>query len=209
MNQRLIVLIAVAGVLATYFIWSDGGTLIDRLTGRGEAISEAGSSPILQLPASADMDKGAVSLNPLSGIALETLSAMVERPLFNPSRAPAPKQQEPAPVPVVTAEPIVVENTLNTNDFTLLAVASNAVDKTAVVRQNSTAEVFHLKPGQLLSGWEVLVVDEREITLGQQGKSFQLKLFQKPATGASQPVDETESTGDGSGKGLTVSPKKQ
>jgi hypothetical protein len=208
-NQRLIALVAVAGALAAYFVWSDSETLMGRLTGRNQAISKAPSSPAGQPQQSAGTDRSAVSLNPLSGIGVDTLSAMVDRPLFNPSRAPAPKQQEPAPVPVVTTEPVVVENAFNSDDFTLLAVASNATDKTAVVRQNSTAEVFHLKSGQLLSGWEVLVVDEREITLGQQGKSFQLKLFQKPAADAPQPAGEVESTGDGSPQGLIVSPKKQ
>jgi hypothetical protein len=207
-SQRLIVLVAVAGILAAYFVWSDGENLMDRLTGKGQAISEIASPLAGQPQQSAGTDKGTVSLNPLSSIGVDTLSAMIDRPLFNPSRAPAPKRQQPVPEPVAAPEPAVVEDTFNPDDFTLLAVAFSATDKTAVVRQNSTAEVFHLKSGQLLSGWEVMTVDEREITLGQQGKSFQLKLFQKPAADVSQPATEIEITGDGSAKGLTVSPKK-
>jgi hypothetical protein len=191
-NRRLALLFAAAGGLAAYGVWSDGGSLLQRLTGDSPVVSDASPVAATGSRETGSIGDGAKSLNPMSNIALESLSEMVARPLFNPTRAPAPKVQQAAPV--VVPEAPFVEETINPGDFTLLAVASNKEGRTAVVRRNTTSEVFHLKLGQFLSDWQVLELGDRDMTLGRQDQSFQLKLFQARVGAAAQPPAEINAT---------------
>lgn len=176
-NRRLALLITIACILAAYFFWSDGRTWLDQLSGREDKAAKSTTPPIQPVEAAKGADKEA--LNPLGAIQIQMLSEMVDRPLFNPSRAPTPK--EPPPVAVIETQPDTQAADMDPADFTLLAVASSDAGKTAVVRQNSTNQVFHLTEGQSLSDWKVMAVSEREIILGQGEKTFQLKLFQNNA----------------------------
>ena len=176
-NRRLAFLITIACILAAYFFWSDGRTWLDQLSGQEDSATEPDAPPAQPIDVAKAADKGA--LNPLGALQIQMLSEMVDRPLFNPSRAPAPK--EPPPVAVIETQPDTQAADMDPADFTLLAVASSDAGKTAVVRQNSTNQVFHLTEGQSLADWKVMAVSEREITLGQGEKTFQLKLFQNNA----------------------------
>jgi hypothetical protein len=176
-NRRLGILIAIACVLAAYFLWSDGRVWLDQLSLRNDIVAEPGVPPVQPLEPAKSAGKG--TLNPLGAIKIQMLSEMVDRPLFNPSRASAPK--EPPPVAVIEAQPETEPVGSDLADFTLLAVASSDAGKTAVVRRNSTNEVFHVSEGQSLSDWKIIAVSEREITVGRNEKTFQLKLFQNPA----------------------------
>ncbi len=180
-NRRLALLITIACILAAYFFWSDGRTWLGQLSERDDKAAKSTAPPIQPVEAAKGADKEAV--NPLGAIQIQMLSEMVDRPLFNPSRAPTPK--EPPPAAVIETQPDTQAADANIADFTLLAVASSDAGKTAVVRQNSTNEVFHLSEGQSLSDWKIITVSEREITVGRGEKTFQLKLFQ---SNAAQPL---------------------
>lgn len=127
-----------------------------------------------------------------------------KRPLFNPTRAPAPKEEPPPPAPPQEAPPPPeqpAQVALNANDFTLLAIASSEDGKTAVVRSNADAKVFHLKQGETISDLEVLEVGDRGIKLGKDGQTIELEMFVKappPAPGVDAsgepPADQQQAT---------------
>lgn len=178
MNRRLLLLIAAATGLAVYVANGEGGRLMARLTEQGaEALPPRNSGKSAPAKSAANP----VPLNPLSELKVASLEEITNRPLFNPLRKPAPPPPPAvAEAPEVT-EPVQQEAAVNPDDFALLAIASGDFGRTAVVRWNPTNEVLHLKLGQELSGWQITEVGDREVTIGRDGKTLVLKLFQKPA----------------------------
>lgn len=178
-NRRLALLITVAFALAAIVVWIDGPAWLKQFAGEDQAQTNAPASSVVQ-PAAEAKGKPAL-LNPIATLGIEDFSDIMERPLFNPSR----RNRLPTP-PEVTVTPTETEAAdVDVSDFTLLAVSSREEAKTAVVRQNSTNEVFHLIVGQTVSDWQVTQVSDREITLLQRGKTFKLRLFE---AGAAQPA---------------------
>ena len=179
-NQRLLLLSATAAALAAFTLWSDDGRLLQRLTGYEPAAAIAGQRPKTKTENTAETGPVNIVLNPLHGIGIGALSEMVDRPLFNPTRAPAPKAKPAEAEPAAVDPPAVVADTPPPADFTLQAVALGETGRYAVVRANGTGEIFHVKQGQLLSDWQVKEVGNRAITLMRQDQSLQLKLFEAP-----------------------------
>jgi hypothetical protein len=192
-NRRLLLLVAAAGGLAAYGVWSDEGGLFKRLTGAGVDLVASTPATIPEVSKTVATVTPAKSLNPLGGLAVDALSAISERPLFNPSRAPAPQEQqvatEPAEVPVDQPE----QKTFNPDEFTLLAVSSSATGKIALVRRNTTNEIFHIKEGESLSDWQVVAVGDRQISVGIDGQTVELKMFGKRLDVPGQPPAQNES----------------
>lgn len=207
-NRRLVLLAATAGALAAYTAWSDGGDLLRRLAGGTPAPSKAVQIAALPPKEFVAADRGTPILNPLHGLAIESLDEIVARPLFNPSRAPAPKQEPSAPAPFVEVEAAgTVESAIDPADFTLLAVASDGTERIALVRWNSANQVFHLKEGERLSDLQVLQVGERDIVFGRDGNSFELRLFEKPTR--SPDGESADAPPAATGNGPTVVPEQQ
>lgn len=193
-NRRLILLAASAAALAIYAVWSGSVGTLTALVGGGNATAIA-DAPLPQL-AENTTPAEPVPLNPLAGITVDSFGEIVERPLFNPTRAPQPVEDiAPAQVadPVQAASP----DAAKAQDFTLLAIAITDDMRIAMVRWNKTNEVFHLKQGQYLSDWELQSVGEREVTISRDEESFSLKLFDGSARPAPQayiderPVDQS------------------
>ncbi len=128
-------------------------------------------------------------VNPLHAITVEQMNAMVERPLFNQTRAPPPPPVEEAPPEAVAeSEPQVVEDTTGPQDFTLLGVSINGGERFALVRYNKTNEVFRLKSGQYLSDWELRSVESKEIVIARADSELTIRLFDA-SRAAPPPVD--------------------
>jgi hypothetical protein len=199
-SRRLVLLLAIAAALAAFSAWVDSG----RYPGTSQEIGQSASAGLptaaIQMRELAPGPRREVSLNPLSDIEPEKFSEIVDRPLFNPTRAPAAIEPPAEPEPVVETAPPPAEVTINPGDFTLMAIASDGNVMTAVVRSNVSNEVFHLKPGQLISDLQVVEIGPREITLAKQGQSFKLELFQKPVGLA--PHDDTETAGAAQVEGI-------
>ena len=124
------------------------------------------------------VDEEFAPVNPLHSIAVESMSAMVERPLFNQTRAPPPPVvEEPPPEPVAEPEPQVVVDNTGPQDFTLLGVSINGGERFALVRYNKTNEVFRLKAGQYLSDWELRSVESKEIVIARADSELTIRLF--------------------------------
>lgn len=175
---RLGLLLVTAAALSGYLVWSGDAALILPML-------EQLKSPRAQVQPAAlgQATPGAPALspvvNPVSSLKPEDLAEMVQRPLFNPGRAPPVPPVEDVAQPVEEAPPEPeVEDTTGAEDFTLLAVASRDGVWTAVVRLNKTNEVAHIKQGDAMSEWQFTGADSREITLSNAGKTIQLKLFQ-------------------------------
>ena len=186
-NRRLLLLIACAALLAVYAVWSGAAGDLLALAGGGRAVAVAD----VPLPQVAENSTPAepVPLNPLAGIAVDSFGEIVDRPLFNPTRAPPPPPVENiAPVEAAAPAP-PPQDSAQAQDFTLLAIAIADDSRIALVRSNKTNEVFHLKQGQYLSDWELRSVGEKEVTIGRNEESFSLKLFDRARPiGARPPV---------------------
>ncbi len=205
-NRRLVLLIAAACGLGAYGYWSgEGNLLFERLSGN---VGEPGKLVVAQAPVAEETSPSAApvkSLNPLSELQIADLSAITERPLFNPTRAPAEAQQEVVTESAEVPEPPVVENAIDPNDFTLLAVADNTENRIALVRRNSTNEIFHLKEGQSFSDWQVLTVGARKITLGLNGNTVELEMFGRRTDVPPAPVTQNED-GENQNNGEAIDP---
>lgn len=184
---KLGLLMVTAAALTGYLVWSGDAALILPLLDREKPPDRTlQTTAALQSPKSEA--SGTTVLNPLSELKPEALNEMIERPLFNPTRAPAvaPVAAVAEPVEEPVPEP---EDSTGPQDFTLLGMASREGIWTAVIRLNKTNEIFHLKQGEAMSEWTFSAVAAHEVTLSNNEKSIQLKLFQDMG---SRPVPQLE-----------------
>jgi hypothetical protein len=200
-NSRLLVLLGIAATLTTYGVWTGGQILTWRM--EGQTSGAPGPASSAQDRVSAGSPNSAAPdhpLNPYAGITAEELSELTDRPLFNPTRAPAAEAVVPQPAPIQTA--VATAATAvgpPPGDFTLQAVASGENGQYAVVRDNTSGTVFHIKEGQPIDDWQVKEVGVRDITLMRQDRLLQLKLFDSPPE---VPIQETANPPDNSVIGI-------
>lgn len=194
MNKRLAGLIAVAAVLGGYAAF--------------EAIKPSTPDPDVAVPAaettaarSAD-----VKVNPLEGLDPQSFTAIIERPLFNPSRQPRP------PAPVVTPEPVVEQPPVEEppppppqgpgpEDYKLLGVASGPVGRVAAVRVAASGEVVYLRKGDSLDSWSVIDVADRSVAIGTPETSVTYSLFATTDEGGQPPEGDDGSMMPPQGQG--------
>jgi hypothetical protein len=148
-------------------------------------------TPVAAAKGSSDSGKGPsgerakevqlASINPLSGISVDSLQQTIERPLFNQSRAPKPKPQPQ--VAQVAQEPEATAD-----DFTLLGVVVTDDTKTALVRYNKTNETYRLKAGESFSDWQVTDIGPKGVVVKNAELSFPLRLFNQPGQGDQEPA---------------------
>jgi general secretion pathway protein N len=189
-NRRLLLLIVCAAALTAYAVWSGSAGSLLMLAGGGDAAAVAETPAPAAKAAGGDKPAETVPLNPLAGTAVEQFAEIVDRPLFNPTRAPPPAVEEAAAAEVVEPAPADPQDSAKPEDFTLLAIAIADDARIAVVRWNKTNEVFHLKQGQFLSDWELRSVGEKEVTIGRDDTAFSLKLFERARpVGAQAPAE--------------------
>ena len=178
---RLALLATAAVGLLAYSVWS--GDIVLPMVPPFDAAKDK-AAVIRPAPAAADapMARPVAALNPLSGLNAEAFTAIVERPLFNPTRRPAPPPApEVEPVVELSEEPppaVAAEPEVKPEDFSLLAITSVDGTATALVRWNPTNQVYQVKQGQPVSDWQLLKIGALDVTLGRDGKTLQLKLFQ-------------------------------
>jgi hypothetical protein len=119
--------------------------------------------------------------NPLWAIPLSTLAITRERPLFSPSRRPAP----PPPVapavyvPSPTSSPAEPDHPL----LTLLGTIVGETDRIGIFMDQASQSVVRLKTGENNAGWVLLSVEGREVTFAKGSRTATLTL---PARGAEQ-----------------------
>ncbi|PZF75692.1 hypothetical protein DK847_17800 [Aestuariivirga litoralis] len=178
-NRRLAGLAAVAALLGGYLAFDGLGTGWFS-GGSGVAVPEAGATRAA--PA---------ALNPWQDLDTASYAAIVERPLFNPSRLPRP------PEPVVETPPPPVDSQPppepppppppqgpGPEDYKLLGVASGPDGRIAAVRVAATGDVVYLRQGESVDNWVVVEVADRSIAIGSEGAPVTYSLFATPDAGA-------------------------
>jgi hypothetical protein len=128
-------------------------------------------------------------LNPLENIEAESFSAVMDRPLFNPGRAPRPEDAPPEPPPVQEAPPEMPASAPGprAEDFTLVAISAGPSGRVAALRLMATGEVLYLREGQPVQSWSVLSVGDRSVVIGTPQDSVTLTLFDSEPAGGDEP----------------------
>jgi hypothetical protein len=179
-NRRLAGLAAVAAVLGGYLAF-DG--LPSLAPGGGE-----------QPVTSTDVPRTAeVKLNPLEGLDPESFSAIVDQPLFNPTREPRP------PVPVTPPAPEVEQPVMEQpppppppqgpgpEDYKLLGVSAGPDGRIAALRIAASGEVVYLRKGESVDSWSVVDVGDRSVAIGTPENPVTFSMF--AAAGPGSPDD--------------------
>jgi hypothetical protein len=107
---------------------------------------------------------------------LERFTAVVERPLFSPTR------RMPVPPPMVRSEPetSVPEAPVAAGpaepDLRFFGTVRQGGTAAALVTYPATAEVARLRPGDTVGDWQVLSVERNrlELGLGEERRSFEI-----------------------------------
>lgn len=194
MNRNLVILSTIAVLLGAYAAG-------DWLTG-GRSLTGGGSGSETQSPAkptAAEPAQGtAAKLNPLEGLSADSFSAVMEKPLFNPGRAPRPPDPPPPPPPPEAPPPPETPQEApapKPEDYALLAVAGGPSGFVAAVRLSATGEVLYLRQGQPVGEWTVVSVGDRSVVIGTPENNVTLNLFESNgADAAAPPVQEVPPT---------------
>lgn len=199
MNRRLALLSAVALAIASYAVWIDGsfGRLTALLSLGAESDQHAAGVIAVQ-PVAARREPAI--LNPIQAVEMIQLSAIADRPLFNPERKPRPpapvKATEPLREEQVVEAPPPVDEGPSEDNFTLLAISSSPSAKIAAVRLNTSSEVVYLRKGDPVLNWEVLNVGERDISIGAGDRSVTLSLFSKPTPAVDPKMNDEDAASE-------------
>lgn len=196
-DRRLALLLAAAIGLGGYTLWSGDSALSTWLTSQDDivtAVKQPPATSIAQTKANKE-----TNLNPLATLRIEQFEDIVQRPLFNATRAPAPVpeqvvDEEPEQQAVVEV-PVVEEPPVKPEDFALLGIASKGGTWTVVMRWNPSNEVHRLKTGGEIQGWSLTEVTPQGVKLSRNGKDLDIKMFQHlgPAPGMTiQPADSPD-----------------
>ena len=173
LNRRLAGMTAVAAVLGGYLAYQGLGPLP---SGSGVNVS----APDIAVPRSVP-----VKLNPLQDLDPATFQAIVDRPLFNPSRHPRPPEPVNTPPPVVEQPaveqppppPPPVAQGPGPDDYKLLGVSSGPDGRIAAVRIASSGDVVYLRKGEGVDSWSVVDIGERTVAIGTPDNAFTYGLF--------------------------------
>jgi len=118
-----------------------------------------------QQPAAADKAPAAAAAGAagdLSGVPLEHFRAIVERPLFSPTRRPPPS---------AAAEPDA-----GPRQFQLKGVVVSAREQRALVVSQSTGKSYQVKTGDVVEGWRVERITAQSATFTKDGVETLVRL---------------------------------
>lgn len=131
----------------------------------------------------------AVSVVPYALPPLEQFTAVVERPLFSPTRRmPPPEEPEVAEAPT-TAAPVVRRETGPAEpELHFFGTIRQAGKVAALVSFPDTGAVARLIPGETVGDWVVLQVqrDRLVLGLGDQRRSYEIFASPRPAAAAAR-----------------------
>lgn len=176
-------------------------TAADMLWKRAPSENEVQSSSDTQAVSKSDVSRLAVEKqftvsgngldNPLAHANLGEFDIISKRVLFSPLRkqlVAAPSiVQVPVVQEVIQAVPLLPAP--DPGDFTLVGVVATNQSRIALLRWNETQETLRLRSGDTYAGWKIAEIKDRNVSIGQQGKLFTLKLFKSqgdPAAIAAQ-----------------------
>lgn len=117
----------------------------------------------------------AISANPLWGIPLTKLSGTRDRPIFSPSRRPAPVAMVAEPV---AARPPPRKKEIEPPQLSLVGTIGSSGESYGIFIDPSTKAALRLKVGDDHQGWKLMVIQGREVVMGKDGRSAVLTLPQ-------------------------------
>jgi hypothetical protein len=125
-----------------------------------------------------------LSANPLWAIPLTQLSGTRDRPIFSPSRHPAPA--------VAATEPVVVKPPLRKKEtepppLSLVGTIASDDESFGIFIDQSTKAALRLKVGEDYQGWKLLKIRGREVTME---KDLQAAVLTLPQPGGGQSSGE-------------------
>lgn len=121
--------------------------------------------------------------NPLWAIPLGALTATRDRPLFTPTRRPPPPVMPNAPVAVMPASPDAPSPAPEVRvALILIGTVANATDGMALFTDPNTREVVRLRLGDVVAGWTLDAVRNREVTFRKGDLDDTLTMAADPAS---------------------------
>jgi hypothetical protein len=180
-DRRMSLLLAAAATLGIYAVWSGDNALTTYLG----STEDAAPAVATQAVAPAGGTVAVADLNPLAGLKAEQFADIAARPLFNPTRAPAPEaapQEVPEDVATVEEAP-PAEPPSNPEDFTLLGIAAKDGVWSVVMRWNPTNEVFRLSTGGDIQGWTVAEITPQQVTVNRGDQTLDIRMFHQKGPG--------------------------
>ena len=194
MNRRLAGLATVAALLGGYLAF-DG--LPSLAPGGGE---QPVTSTSTSVPRTAE-----VKLNPLEGLDPESFTAIVDQPLFNPSREPRPPAPVTPPAPEVEQPlmeqpppPPPLPQGPGPEDYKLLGVSSGPEGRIAALRVAASGDVVYLRKGESVDNWSVVDVGDRSVAIGTPENPVTFSMF---AAGGSDSPGDAEMGGEAPAQG--------
>ena len=143
-----------------------------------DTVDVGGVKPLANRERSKPLPSG----NPLWSVPLSGLTATQERPIFSASRRPAqravvaPFEEQPnAPAPVKAAEP-------EQSPLALIGAVVGDSDAIAIFLDRSSQKIVRLRQGDTHAGWELSLVQGREVTLKKADRTEILGLKSGEAT---------------------------
>ena len=171
MNTRLAGLSAVAALLGGYLV----------VQGLGLFNTGGGDVEVAPVTDAAAPGAAAVRLNPLQDLDPESFAAIVEKPLFNPTRQPRPAEPvappSPPEQPMVEEPPPPMPEGPGPEDYALLGVSSGPDGRIAAVRVSANGEVVYLRKGESVDSWSVVDVGDRTVAIGTPERSVTYTMF--------------------------------
>jgi general secretion pathway protein N len=110
--------------------------------------------------------------NPLWAIPLTSLTATRERPIFSPTRRPAP---------VAASSPPIQSASDGRPPLTLVGAIAGESQGIAIFLDETTKGIIRLKTGESHSGWVLQLVQAREAVMRKEKKTAILALPNPPA----------------------------
>jgi hypothetical protein len=117
----------------------------------------------------------ALSANPLWAIPLTQLSGTRDRPIFSPSRRPAPVVADTEPV---VANPPPRKKEIQPPPLSLVGTIASDDESFGIFIDQSTKTALRLKVGEDYQGWKLLKIRGREVTMQKDQQAAVLTLPQ-------------------------------
>jgi hypothetical protein len=137
---------------------------------------ESGTLPASLNPQANDTSPPRTSgpINPMSAIALASLTATQERPIFSSTRRPPPPVRPPPVQPLALPSPPT--NQPRRPLLALIGTIAGETEDIAIFLDETTKGIVRLRTGESHSGWALSSAKGREATLQRQGETVILAL---------------------------------
>ncbi|MDX6748716.1 hypothetical protein SH611_02735 [Geminicoccaceae bacterium 1502E] len=159
---RLLVVVGALGI--PYLLW----------TGAEDPPVSAPVSPVARSDSAGQGDGGEAPPTGMPELPpLEAFTALVERPLFSPSRRPPPAPATKAAPATATAEP----EEIGEPDFQLVGTVTRKEQVFALVLPEDGGSVRWLGEGDELDGWIIVEVGQNHLVVRQDDEVWRLDIL--------------------------------